>query len=152
MKPRIRIELVKALILLVLLGATVLFLNPTDWKAEGTIPTGVKGPDSPNYAKWLYTTNCVGCHGYDGKGTGWLAWTMFVKVPPPDFTDATVMTAKTNAQLYRAISEGMHRGRQRTMRGFAKFLSSEDIWRTVTYIRSFAHSPPAPPRVREQSP
>ncbi|MFQ5893518.1 MAG: c-type cytochrome [Nitrospinota bacterium] len=152
MKPRVRMELLKALILLGLLGATVIVLTPTDWKAEGTIPTGVRGPESPQYAEWLYTTNCVGCHGYDGKGRGWLAWTMFVKVPMPDFTNTTLMAAKTDAQLYHAIAEGMRRGPQRTMRGFGQFLSSEDIRRTVAYIRSFAPSPPPRPQAEEEKP
>lgn len=145
MKPRLRLELIKAIILLGLLGAAVFLLNPTAWEAEGTIPTGVRGPESPNYGRWLYATNCVGCHGYDGKGKGWLAWTMFVKVPPPDFTDAAQMAAKTDAELYHSIAEGMRQGHQRTMRGFASSLSQEDIRRTVAYVRSFSDPSKAPP-------
>lgn len=148
-KPRLRLELIKAVILLGLLGAAMLVLNPTAWEAEGMIPTGVRGPESPDYGRRLYATNCVGCHGYDGRGKGWLAWTMFVKVPLPDFTDASHMAAKTDAELYQSIAEGMRRGRKRTMRGFATSLSAEDIRRTVAYVRSFADSSRAPPVTRE---
>lgn len=151
MKPRVRIELVKALILIGLLGAAVFFLNPKDFQVEGAIPTGVRGLSSPGYGRWLYATNCVGCHGYDGKGNGWLAWTMFVKVPPPDFTDEDVMAARTDEQLYRSIAEGMHRGRKKTMRGFAKSLSTEEIWRAVAYVRSFAEHGSAKSRPVEQA-
>jgi mono/diheme cytochrome c family protein len=148
-KPGLRFELIKAIILLGLLGGAIFVLNPTAWEAEGSIPTGVRGPESPDYGRWLYTTNCVGCHGYDGKGKGWLAWTMFVKAPPPDFTNAKRMAAKTDEEFYRSIAEGMRRGHQRTMRGFSSSLSAEDIRLTVAYVRSFSDPLRAPPGTRE---
>jgi cytochrome c553 len=72
----------------------------------------------------LYLTNCVDCHGQDGRG---------VHPGTPDFTLQQTMAAKSALDLFQVISNGA----SQVMPGFADQLSEDDRWALANYLRSF---------------
>lgn len=81
-------------------------------------------------AKVVYKNNCDGCHGDTGRGDGVEA--MMYDPPPDDLTDARVMNAQTDGELYYKITQG-----RRPMPGFAKPLSDQQRWQLVDLLRTF---------------
>lgn len=65
--------------------------------------------------------NCVGCHGYDGKGG-----------MGPDLTDRYWRFGGTDAQIFSSIYEGRSQG----MPAWGALLPADEIWRMVAYIKS----------------
>jgi mono/diheme cytochrome c family protein len=82
-------------------------------------------------ARNLYLENCATCHGEKGKGDGPQAALYSVK--PADFTNAQAMGKMTDGEIFYKISEG--RG---PMPPFKKFLSEENRWQLVNFLRTFA--------------
>ncbi|HEY2994251.1 MAG TPA: cytochrome c [Methylomirabilota bacterium] len=103
-----------------------------EWKAPAD-QKGVKNPMAGNKAavaegKKLAETNCVTCHGPEGKGNGPAA----AALPPPkpaDWTSAKV-AAETDGEIFWKISNG--RGSMPPW----KHLPDNQRWQLVTYIRS----------------
>ncbi|MBI3825362.1 MAG: cytochrome c [Candidatus Rokubacteria bacterium] len=116
-------------------AAGVVWAQGGDWKA----PADAKATKNPladkktdkallAEAKKLVETNCVTCHGADGKGTGPAASAL----PPPkpaDWTSAKVK-AETDGELFWKIANG--RGAMPPW----KHLPDNDRWKLVDYIRS----------------
>jgi len=74
----------------------------------------------------LYTTNCKSCHGDPGKGN------VLKSVPPPTDPGSAKMQKNADGEMFFKISEG-----RSLMPAFKNILSSTDIWRIISYIRSF---------------
>ena len=83
-------------------------------------------PPSSALGQQLYQSQCVTCHGEDGKGV----------VPGArDFNDLDYMRGETPASFYAAVTEG--RGE---MPSFQNMLSSDERWDVVFYMWRFSTS------------
>jgi len=89
---------------------------------------GVAADGAPN---WNH--NCASCHGKDGKGDTAMGKKLGVK----DYHDAKVQAAFSDAEMERAIKEGVKTNGKETMKPFGNKLSNADIKALVAYIRSF---------------
>ena len=91
--------------------------------------------DSLKEGKVLYEANCAVCHGEkgDGKGPGAKA----LPVKPENFTDAKMMEAMTDGELFYKLSEG-----RMPMPGFKSKLAEEQRWQVINYVRTLAKKNP----------
>ena len=82
---------------------------------------------------------CSACHGLDGTGRQ-----MNVRSPlhagpsPTNFGDAAWQAARSNGELFWILKHGSH-GTDMTSY-LPLFLTEEEAWQIVTYIRSFGKS------------
>lgn len=81
--------------------------------------------------KGIYTGKgtCITCHGTAGKGDG-QAGASF-NPPPRSFTDVNWQKARTDGEIFWAITNGTEFG----MLAFENMLSKEERWTLVNYIR-----------------
>jgi cytochrome c6 len=84
------------------------------------------GQTAKSPAANTYKTNCVACHGADGRGSA-----VGKSLQAPDFHSAALQQ-QPDAQLNAAITQG-----KGNMPAFAGRLSSDEISALVTYIRTF---------------
>jgi mono/diheme cytochrome c family protein len=77
--------------------------------------------------KTVFDTNCVSCHGPDGKG---------VLPQAPNFTNPEFIASRPATELYQAVSGG-----KGIMPAWQDRLSSDDRWAAVEYVRSFGYKP-----------
>jgi cytochrome c553 len=82
-------------------------------------------------ANW--NQHCAPCHGKDGKGDT----TMGKKLGVKNYHDPKFQAAFSDAEMERAIKEGVKTNGKETMKPFRNKLSDVDIKALVTYIRSF---------------
>jgi cytochrome c6 len=82
-------------------------------------------------ANW--TAHCASCHAKDGSGNT----TMGKKNAVKDYRDPKVQAAFSDAELEKAIKDGVKEGGKEKMKAFGSKLSDADIKALVTYIRSF---------------
>jgi mono/diheme cytochrome c family protein len=94
----------------------------------------------PRRGQQIYRHYCAACHGIEGTGAGRNApYLAQMGRAPRDHTDAWYMTRLSDADLYRAISEGKRRdGEPPFMPWWGYTLTAEDIWNLVAFIRSLA--------------
>jgi mono/diheme cytochrome c family protein len=85
-----------------------------------------------------YGEHCAKCHGQRGDGKGEKAGEL--SIAPTDFSDARLMNATTDGELFWKISRG-----HRPMPAFHEKLSEEQRWQLVDYIRTFVKPPPNRP-------
>ena len=74
----------------------------------------------------LYNVNCKSCHGDPGKNN------VINLVPPPPDPASAKMQGDSDGMLHFKITEG-----RTPMPAFKNVLSSTDVWRVISYIRSF---------------
>lgn len=87
-----------------------------------------------------YSDFCAKCHGDNGKGNGPSAATLNPK--PRDYTDCKAMEGKTDAELFKVISEGGEAaGMSPDMQPWGGTLSDEEIHELVKFVRSFCKKP-----------
>ena len=82
-----------------------------------------------------WKAKCASCHGADGKGQTDQGQKMGIS----DYTDAAWQKSKTDADIKKAISDGVNRekaGKKQEMEGFADKLPAEQIDQLVAYVRS----------------
>lgn len=105
---------------LIVLGAAVLMAGAVSLRAAD--------------AKEIYEKDCAKCHGTDGKGKTKMGEKLGVK----DYTDAKVQSEMKDAEMTKAIKEGVkEKDSDKTkMKAFAD-LSDEEIKGLVAYVRSF---------------
>ncbi len=84
-------------------------------------------------AKAVYDKTCAACHGKDGKGDTPAGKKLKVK----DYTDAKVQADLKDADMIKAIKEGVKDGDKTKMKGFGDKLTDEEIKQLIAYIRSF---------------
>jgi mono/diheme cytochrome c family protein len=95
--------------------------NPLDGKATSAEEGGQ-----------IYNTNCASCHGPEGMGDGPAAKALDPK-PKPLAQEGDL----SDAYLYWRISEGGVMPPFRSvMPAWKNFLSEEQIWQVVTYLRT----------------
>src|SRR5262245_41807145 len=112
---------------------TAAFLDtPVAARPQTTAATIAKGKEA-------YETNCVQCHGAEGKGDGYGA--PFLVPPPRDFTAGAYKfrtTASgqlpTDDDLFRTISRGAD---GTGMPPWQYLLCDEDRWALVDYVKTF---------------
>ncbi len=94
----------------------------------------------PQRGQQLYRHYCAACHGIEGTGTGRNApYLERMGRAPRDHTDVWYMNRLSDAELYRAISEGKRRdGEPPFMPWWGYTLTEQDIWNLVAFIRSLA--------------
>ena len=92
----------------------------------------------------LYRHYCAACRGIDGAGSGPNApYLEHMGRAPRDHTDLWYMNRLSDAELYRAISEGKRReGEPPFMPWWGYTLLPADIRSLVAFIRSLARDPP----------
>src|SRR5438270_13578011 len=85
-------------------------------------------------AKEIYEKDCAKCHGADGTGKT----KMGEKVGVKDYTDAKVQSEMKDAEMTKAIKEGVkEKDTDKTkMKAFTD-LTDDDIKGLVAYVRSF---------------
>jgi mono/diheme cytochrome c family protein len=87
----------------------------------------------------LYRVHCAVCHGFDGSGQGPARPTL--KTPPADHTDGSLMNARDNQMIFRAIQMGCKgTGCSGAMPAFFRSLNQLDTWDLVSHLRSL-HMP-----------
>ncbi|MDD5361779.1 MAG: cytochrome c [Ignavibacteria bacterium] len=98
----------------------------------------ISTPEKIDAGKKLFETNCVSCHGTEGKGDGVAGKTL--NPPPRNFTDAKGWTnGQEFSKMYKTLQEGI------TSRGMASYnnLLPEDRINLILYIRTFRNDFPA---------
>ncbi len=85
-------------------------------------------------AKATWDKDCAKCHGPDGKGKTKMGEKLGVK----DYTDAKVQAEMTDADMTKAIKEGVKEkgGDKVKMKAFSD-LSDEEVKALVAQVRSF---------------
>ena len=94
-------------------------------------------PYSLRMGEQLYTKYCAICHGTDGDGKGFNAYTL--EVQPRDFTNRQYMNALADSRLAETIREG-GRGVNKSvlMQTWGGTLSHLEINYLVQYLRQFS--------------
>lgn len=75
---------------------------------------------------------CTKCHGTDGKGQTKIGKMLGIK----DFTDAQYQDSIKEADMTKAIKEGIKDGEKTKMKA-AEGLSDDEVKALVTYVRAF---------------
>lgn len=105
--------------------------RPSDHSNAGTgeDPGGGSAPSDPlANARALWTSQCVVCHGREGRGDGTQPMAR-----PPDMTTAAFQQSHTDEQLAQSIA----RGKGGVMPAFSS-LRPEAVQQLVRLVRSFA--------------
>ena len=84
-------------------------------------------------AKENWEKNCTKCHGPDGKGKTKMGEKLGIK----DYSDAKVQDAMKDADMAKAIKEGVKDGEKTKMKAFGDTLSDDEIKALVKYVRDF---------------
>ncbi|MBI5237104.1 MAG: cytochrome c [Deltaproteobacteria bacterium] len=84
---------------------------------------------------FLGKARCYNCHGMSGKGDGPAGAAFNPK--PRDFTDPQWQKARTDGEIFWAISNGTEFG----MIPYGGMLSEEERWQIVNYIREIGGIP-----------
>ena len=83
-------------------------------------------------AKEVWEKDCAKCHGADGKGKTKMGEKLGVK----DYTDAKVQADMKDAEMTKAIKEGVKKDDKTLMKGFSD-LSDDQLKSLVAYVRAF---------------
>jgi len=122
--------MIKRYLLLVLIVLISLHLSAQEW----VVPAEDGGKLSPfafndstrKVGADLYNTNCKSCHGDPGKNN------VINLVPPPPDIASVKMQVNTDGALHFKLVQG-----RAPMPSFKNILSSTDIWRVISFIRSY---------------
>jgi mono/diheme cytochrome c family protein len=118
---------------------TLLVMSLLLWNGALVWTLGAERAD-PLRGQQLYQHYCAACHGIAGTGSGPNApYLEQLGRAPRDHTDVRYMHRLSDAELYRAISEGKRRdGEPPFMPWWGYTLTEQDIWSLVAFIRSLA--------------
>ncbi len=83
-------------------------------------------------AKEIWEKDCAKCHGPDGAGKTKMGEKLGVK----DYTSAKVQDSVKDAEMTKAIKEGVKDGDKTKMKAFTD-LSDDEVKALVAHIRSF---------------
>jgi mono/diheme cytochrome c family protein len=114
-------------------------------------PTNLVPADETSIARGaqIFSTNCVMCHGIDGKGNGTVA-AFLVKKKPADLTSALIQS-KSDGTLFLSISNGIF-NQNNTLFPDVEFsgqmppmnenLTVRERWDVINYIRTLKAAQP----------
>ncbi len=88
--------------------------------------------DSLASGKLIFDGLCAGCHGLTGKGDGEDA--RGLRLQPPDFTNQSILSPRTNRELFQIVTGGSGE----VMPSFGKSLTEEERLNVVQYIRALS--------------
>jgi len=80
-----------------------------------------------------WDANCSKCHGADGKGQTKVGKKLNLK----DYTDAKVQVEMKDADMVKAITDGITDAGKEKMKSFKADLSADEIKDLVAYVRKF---------------
>lgn len=86
-------------------------------------------------AKALWDKECAKCHGAGGKGDTKMGQKLAVK----DYTDPKVQASFKDAELTKAIKEGVKKDGKTLMKAYPDY-NEEQVKALVTYIRAMKKS------------
>lgn len=89
---------------------------------------GLAAPVAENWEN-----HCTKCHGADGKGQTKAGKKLDLK----DYTDAAVQAKMTDADMTKAIAEGIFEKGKERMKAYKEELSADEIKDLVAYVRKF---------------
>ena len=78
-----------------------------------------------------WDNECSSCHGADGKGQTKQGKKLHVK----DYTDAKVQAEMKDAEMLKAVTEGVTENGKERMKSFKETFSADEIKELVAYIR-----------------
>lgn len=95
-------------------------------------------PAEPDLAhgKEIYEQYCHFCHGYKGYGDGPVG--IALSPHPANFVEDSKRMAKTDEELFKSITEGIHRdigGEAMSMPRWQEVLTDHERWNVLWYIR-----------------
>lgn len=103
----------------------------------------VPAPDSPvkmtgdlKNGQAIYERYCHFCHGKKGYGDGPVG--IAITPHPADFVNDAKRMSKTDPELFKSITEGVHRaigGEEMAMPRWQDILSDQERWDVLIYIR-----------------
>lgn len=97
----------------------------------GFFIAGAAGHAAPVTENW--ENNCTKCHGADGKGETKIGKKLKLK----DYSDAAVQAKMTDADMAKAITNGVTEGDKERMKSFKDVLTKDEIDALVAYVRKF---------------
>jgi len=100
-----------------------------------TLPLAARAETVDKKIERTWKAKCASCHGVDGKGQT----DQGKKMGIADYTDAGWQKGKTDADLKKAINEGVNReknGKKQEMEPYKEKLEADQIDGLVSYIRS----------------
>lgn len=101
--------------------------------------TALEAADA-DHGRNLYRQNCSQCHGLEGTGKGINA--PHLEVAPRNHTDYDEMIARTDDELFKAISEGGQAvNKSVLMPNWGQSLSEEEILDLIAYLRKICCEP-----------
>lgn len=95
-------------------------------------------PAEPDLVKGkeIYEQYCHFCHGYKGYGDGPVG--IALSPHPANFVEDSKRMAKTDEELFKSITEGIHRdigGEAMSMPRWQEVLTDHERWNVLWYIR-----------------
>ena len=117
-------------------GALILlpcFTRSQDWvvpeEKRGRLSTFPFSDETRKEGEKLYTVNCMSCHGNPGKGN------YLALVPVPGDPATEKIQRNSDGEIFHKVSVGKGQ-----MPSFRSVLTTDEIWKTVSYMRSFNKS------------
>ena len=105
----------------------------------------LKQTKNPTDVARLFAINCAHCHGQQGMGDGPVAG--YLPDMPPNL-HASAVQQKPDEVLYTIVTHG-----ENVMPAFEPFLSQEERWGLVTFLRTFGdHALSSGPLMQEPNP
>ncbi|MBI3397722.1 MAG: cytochrome c [Deltaproteobacteria bacterium] len=93
----------------------------------------------PETGRAIYEKYCFYCHGRTGRGDGAVA--IAISPHPADFISDKKRMAKSDAELFKSISEGIQRdtgGEEMSMPRWKDILTEQERWDVLAYIRQLS--------------
>lgn len=110
--------------------------TPADAPKATVAPSGKPGAPDLAKGKVIYEQYCHFCHGYKGYGDGPVG--IALTPHPANFVEDAKRMAKTDEELYKSITEGVHRdigGDAMSMPRWQEVLTDHERWNVLWYIR-----------------
>ncbi len=102
--------------------------NPTWANVTNPMPAS---PRSLQHGKYIFVTNCIGCHGVFGDGKGPSA--QYLQPQPFNFTTVQQQSILSDGQMYHAILLGQE---GTAMPAWGDILTVNDIWDLTNFLRT----------------
>jgi mono/diheme cytochrome c family protein len=109
------------------------FTRGQEWivpeEKRGRLSTFPFSDETRKEGERLYTVNCMSCHGNPGKGN------FLALVPAPGDPATEKIQRNSDGEIFYKVTVGKGQ-----MPSFRSVLTTDEIWKTVSYIRSFNKS------------